>query len=396
MSKWHQRIDQLQNIQLFKDPKVYLYYTSKQDPSLDRAAFLPSRITFVTISKHCNLRRSSFRKLSRKMAPSPPLDTPVADSSSDPQGDSSEFSQSRSSRLEPSNAPNSMDDASPDPQEDLSELFQKLPLRPRPSTPCRPDPMEPTGRFSRSRMPQEEYDAMVLADLDLKSTRPVNPLQNENDKPQNAAEDSITPASPRASPPTQNNTTTTLTLSRRNLSLTNTNQTLNPNLEITPSAITYTTHPSVPAGLKVRFLKTGSPSQTNKNSLVYANPLELYPELIQTFTADLAKYKPRHETGAGRFGTLEEWNSWPEGRDVRNGKTRACAWCVDLGFWRTEGDVVVPVCEWLYGEEGAFACGTCAERGVFCLVNWGCGPTVLRHPVGRVVGGVDSLGVAWE
>jgi hypothetical protein len=223
--------------------------------------------------------------------------------------------------------------------------------------------------------PFKAEDAVKKEEEDEKDETPVKKEENEEKKDI----DSITPASP---------------LIPAAAAATNFNiaaGTLNYNTADARYFI-YNAHPSIPDGLKMRFLKSGSPATDN---LVYALPRELFENLVAQLNADFEKYQRRFLAGTGRFGTARHWMTWPNWQQVEGDSAgvvhpHPCANCLDLEF---VGARLPGRCSWM-GAEGARACRGCAEARVFCIVSIGGEPTVLRNPVGRVVGGVNGIGVA--
>ena len=238
-------------------------------------------------------------------------------------------------------------------------------------------------------MTQAEYDAMVMAKMNAETNKFIDPALDHNTSPQPAPQspedaDAILPASPRSQNETPTRGNARLTVNPHGtLSITG-----NLGVDTDSEYFTYNNHANVPNGLKIRFLKSGSPV---KDDLVYVLPQELYENLVKIFNNDLEKYQLRYLSGHGRFGTLDAWSHWPYWQDVKNKNPHACANCVDLAYG--ESGVHVPTCEWLL-EDDAVACKHCADSRVFCIVNiQGC-PTVLRNHVDRLVGEADGVGVA--
>ena len=245
---------------------------------------------------------------------------------------------------------------------------------------------------------QEDIEPSIKTEDDVQDNAD-SPVKVEDDvklEEQEEDVDAITPASPprpHTLPQDNNNNTTTFANLDPNgtLTVTNTNTRIH-GVDITDANhMTFTNHPSIPSGLQIRFLKSGSPIT---DDLMYALPKELYGNLIAQFTGDMTKYLRRWEVRQGAFGTLRAWQQWPSARDNARGdeSPHACANCVDLAIM---GEVNAQPCTWML-EGGALACQSCADARVFCIVSIGGCPTVLRNPVWRVVGGVDALGVAQE
>jgi hypothetical protein len=230
----------------------------------------------------------------------------------------------------------------------------------------------------------------------MNSASPLKTKAPQTKKEQD--EDAITPAPPFTNPPqTLDYYADTANIDPNGI-LTLTGSSTRPNprtygVDIADSlSIMYPNHPSIPPGLQIRFLKSGSPLT---DDLVYVLPQTLYADLVAQFNAQLCGYYIRFLAGVGRFGSVRDWELWPDWQNFDERSPHACAHCVDVAFvGGGEGDGV-PRCSWL-DEGGALACRQCAEARVFCIVNIGGCPTVLRNPVGRTVGGVDAIGVARE
>lgn len=386
----------------------------------------------------------------RKILPKPAWYTSTAGAAGIASTDSNEDRPLRSrpnnnnSRPPPHLRPSPYLSESPGSQTDLGELTQTLPLMPKSNT------QGPTSHYSympqdsprtnndgqagpaagsnsprmdvEADLPQQrarpnrdstqaEYEAIVVKRLETgiaeafkhqtpspPSTPPKNPFVIVEEQEQDP--DAITPAPPRA----QN-----LPVFRQNDRLiVDPNRTLTiahpiPGVQTNDRFFAFNMHPHIPKGLKVRFLKSGSPLT---NDLVYASPLSFYEDRVRQITHDLSKYAQRHAAGRGHFGSLAAWDSWADHQHALNeeggadggadGDLPRCANCVDLAYRGAEEEAVyVPACNWLIGE-GARACDACAALDSECVVGIAGLPTLLREPSDRLFGGVDVVGIARE
>jgi hypothetical protein len=136
--------------------------------------------------------------------------------------------------------------------------------------------------------------------------------ETEEGDPRDEDPDAITPAPPLIPPHMiiVNDCTTLVDIKPRGtLIMTDSLQLLDGSNTIVPAHVTFVHHPHIPDGLSLRFLQPGARITDDEIDMAHAYelPRELYESrsILNRFVREVAKYRRRHENGAGCFGDLE-------------------------------------------------------------------------------------------